>query len=47
MIGPIQNTNTPFSIDIGVGDIAVPPPVRTALPVLLNDFEKPNVLTYS
>ncbi len=47
MIGHIQNTNTPFSIDIGVGDIVVPPPIRMALPVLLNDFEKPNVLTYS
>jgi predicted nucleotidyltransferase component of viral defense system len=47
MIGYIRNTKTPFSIDIGVGDVVVPPPGKIDLPVLLDDFEKPNVLTYS
>lgn len=47
MIGYIKNTKTPFSIDIGVGDVVVPPPIKMDLPVLLDDFEKPNVLTYS
>ena len=47
MIGHIGNTKTPFSIDIGVGDVVVPPPSRMSLPVLLDDFESPNVLTYS
>lgn len=47
MIGCIKNTKTPFSVDIGVGDVVVPPPSKMSLPVLLDDFESPNVLTYS
>lgn len=47
MIGYIKNTKTPFSIDIGIGDIVVPPPSKISLPVLLDDFEKPEVFTYS
>lgn len=47
MIGYIENTRTPFSVDIGVGDVVIPPPSRMSLPVLLDDFERPNVLTYS
>ncbi len=34
-------------IDFGVGDIIVPSPVERTLPVLLSEFEKPLVLTYS
>ena len=47
LIGMIGNTKTPFSIDIGVGDIIVPSPVPRTLPVILPNFEKPEVLTYS
>lgn len=47
MIGCIRNTKTPFSVDIGVGDVVIPPPSKMLLPVILDDFEKPNVFTYS
>ena len=47
LIGIIGRTKTPFSIDFGVGDIIIPSPVERTLPVLLNEFEEPNVLTYS
>jgi len=47
LVGIIGRTKTPFSIDFGVGDIIVPSPVERTLPVLLSDFEKPLVLTYS
>ena len=47
LIGIIGKTKTPFSIDFGVGDIIVPSAVERTLPVLLEGFEKPEVLTYS
>ena len=47
LIGIIGRTKTPFNIDFGVGDIIVPSPVERILPVLLSEFEKPKVLTYS
>ena len=47
MIGYMKSTKTPFSVAIGIGDVVVPPPSKMSLPVLLDDFEKPNVLTYS
>ena len=47
LIGIIGRTRTPFNIDFGVGDIIVPSPVERTLPVLLPEFEKPKVLTYS
>lgn len=47
LIGIIGRTRTPFSIDFGVGDIIVPPPIERALPVLLPDFEQPKIFTYS
>ena len=47
LIGIIGRTKTPFSIDFGVGDIIVPSSVERTLPVLLKEFEEPNVLTYS
>ncbi|TYQ16257.1 UNVERIFIED_CONTAM: putative nucleotidyltransferase component of viral defense system [Acetivibrio alkalicellulosi] len=47
LIGFIGNTKTPFSIDFGVGDIIIPAPVKRILPVLLSEFEKPEILTYS
>lgn len=45
--GIIGRTRTPFSIDFGVGDIIVPSAVERTLPVLLKEFEKPEILTYS
>ena len=47
LIGHIGRTKTPFSIDFGVGDVIVPNAVERTLPVLLDGFEKPVVLTYS
>ena len=45
--GMINNTKTPFTIDFGVGDIIIPKPERRMFPVQLDDFETPEVLTYS
>ncbi|NLJ95760.1 MAG: nucleotidyl transferase AbiEii/AbiGii toxin family protein [Clostridiales bacterium] len=47
LLGVIGRTQTPFSIDFGVGDIIVPSPVERTISVLLPEFEKPNVLTYT
>lgn len=47
LIGYVGRTRTPFSIDFGVGDAIVPSPVERTLPVILPEFEKPKVLTYS
>jgi len=47
LVGKIERTQTPFTIDFGVGDIIVPASVKRSLPVLLPDFESPEVITYS
>lgn len=47
LIGVIKTTRTPFSIDFGIGDVVVPKPINRRLPVLLPDFDQPDVLTYS
>ncbi|MFA7671333.1 MAG: nucleotidyl transferase AbiEii/AbiGii toxin family protein [Sphaerochaetaceae bacterium] len=47
LIGNIGTTRTPFSIDFGVGDVIEPSPVLRTLPVLLQEFVEPTVLTYS
>ena len=47
IIGMIINTRTPFDIDIGVGDVIVPKPSKRKLETQLEDFNKPEVLTYS
>lgn len=47
LTGLIGSTRTPFSIDFGVGDIIIPKAIERALPVLLPEFERPEVLTYS
>lgn len=46
-VGFIKNTRTPFSVDFGVGDVVVPPPLKRVLPVLMPEYEQPEVLTYS
>jgi predicted nucleotidyltransferase component of viral defense system len=47
LIGTIKTTRTPFSVDFGIGDIVVPKPINRRLPVLLSDFDQPEVKTYS
>ena len=47
LIGLMGKTKTSFSIDFGVGDTIVPAPLIRTLPVLLDGFEKPTILTYS
>jgi len=47
LLGFINKTRTPFSVDFGVGDVVVPPPLKRVLPVLMPEFEQPEVLTYS
>ena len=47
LIGLMGKTRTPFSIDFGVGDTIVPAPLARTLPVILDGFEKPTILTYS
>lgn len=47
LTGIIGRTRTPFSIDFGVGDIIIPSAVERTLPVLLSEFEEPEILTYS
>ena len=46
LIGYMGRTKTPFSIDLGVGDTIVSSALAKTLPVLLEGFERPNVLTY-
>ena len=47
LIGTIRRTKTPFNINFGVGDIIVPSPLERILLVLLPEFKKSKVLTYS
>ncbi|RYG72204.1 nucleotidyl transferase AbiEii/AbiGii toxin family protein [Lentibacillus lipolyticus] len=47
LIGNIGETKTPFNIDFSTGDVIVPSAMTRTLPVLLNDFEQPEILTYS
>ncbi len=47
LIGIIEGTSTYFNLDFKVGDIIVPSPEERTLPVLINEFESPVILTYS
>ncbi len=47
MIGTIGNTKTPFSIDLGIGDIIIPCVIQREIKVILDDYERPFVNTYS
>ena len=47
LMGIMGKTKTPFSIDIGVGDVVIPSPIIRTLPVLLEGFYQPTILTYS
>ena len=47
IVARIKNTRTPFSIDVGVGDVIVPKQEKRQIPTQLPDFESPTVNTYS
>ena len=47
IIGKIKNTRTPFSVDLGVGDIIIPKAEKRKIPVQLEDFSPPEISTYS
>lgn len=43
----ILNTRTPFDIDIGIGDVVVPQIDSINIPTQLEDFDSPNVKSYT
>lgn len=47
LVGQIKNTRTPFDVDFDVGDIIIPMPRKRTIPVQLDGFGTPEVLTYS
>lgn len=47
LIGCIANTRTPFDVDIGIGDVIVPEAQYRKLSPQLQNFESPEILTYS
>jgi predicted nucleotidyltransferase component of viral defense system len=47
LVGQIKNTRTPFDVDFGVGDVIVPNSHKRTIPVQLDGFDLPEVLTYS
>jgi predicted nucleotidyltransferase component of viral defense system len=47
LVGQIKNTRTPFDVDFGVGDVIVPASHKQTIPVQLEGFDVPEVLTYS
>ncbi len=47
MIGILGNTKTPFDIDFGVGDVITPRAEVRELTVQLEDYTRPEILTYS
>ena len=47
LVAKIKNTRTPFSIDIGVGDVIVPKQEKRKIPTQLEGFDAPVINTYS
>ena len=47
LVGQIKNTRTPFDVDFGVGDVIVPSSQKRTIPVQLDGFGVPEILTYS
>ena len=47
LVAKIKNTKTPFSIDIGVGDVIVPRQEKRKIPTQLEGFDAPVINTYS
>ena len=47
LVGHIKNTRTPFDVDFGIGDVIVPTSQKRTIPVQLDGFNRPEVMTYS
>ena len=47
LISKIKNTRTHIHLDFGTGDTVSPPVRKIKLPVLLSEFEKPEIYVYS
>lgn len=47
LVGHIKNTRTPFDVDFGIGDVIVPTSQKRTIPVQLEDFSQPEIMTYS
>lgn len=47
IIGRINKTRTPFNIDFGIGDVIVPKSEKRLIPTQLEDFNQPEISTYS
>ena len=47
LVGHIKNTRTPFDVDFGIGDVIVPTSQSRMIPVQLDGFDSPEVMTYS
>lgn len=47
LVGHIKNTRTPFDVDFGIGDVIVPTSQKRTIPVQLDGFDQPEVMTYS
>ena len=47
LVGHIKNTRTPFEVDFGIGDVIVPASQKRTIPVQLEDFLQPEIMTYS
>ena len=47
LVGHIKNTRTPFDVDFGIGDVIVPTSQARTIPVQLDGFDSPEVMTYS
>jgi len=47
IVGKIGNTKTPFDIDIGIGDVIVPPVNMIEIPTQLDGFKRPLLRSYS
>ena len=45
--GYIKNVRVPFSVDIGVGDVIVPSAKERTIKTQLDDFDAPEIMTYS
>lgn len=47
LVGRIKNTQTPFNVDFGIGDVVIPRAEKRRIPTQLGDFEAPVISTYS
>ena len=47
VIGQTKKTRTPFSVDLGIGDVIIPKAEKREIPVQLDSYQRPVVATYS